>query len=347
MLVKCPKCGFDQPKDTYCANCGIEMDNYKPIKTPLWKQVLKSPLFSLISLLLLGYGVLTALKNPSLFENPTMNLTTSRPIQKIPVKAVDTEATPLPTGASASVIEPTPSATPPSEVSTIPTSPPIEADLTNVKQPPPEADLSENEKDRSSQNLVKIENIKGPLELDIRFVEAPISQIQRFQSEASDDASGDTGEMRFAIVKNATKWLNHPTFIELDRITKKVPGLKKKIQWFSGTQEPETEAPFGLNFQVSIQERSGGHISGDIFISRSLVDRSTTEPMTIRKEFMTQFETDVGSVIGMTGLMPHNPIRSEEKEWLQDSLLRVFLSTPYLQGETDLMVLLQFKSDSK
>ncbi len=28
-MVICPKCGFDQPPDRYCASCGVDLDNYK------------------------------------------------------------------------------------------------------------------------------------------------------------------------------------------------------------------------------------------------------------------------------------------------------------------------------
>ncbi len=29
-MMKCPKCGFSQPKDKYCANCGIDIEIYRP-----------------------------------------------------------------------------------------------------------------------------------------------------------------------------------------------------------------------------------------------------------------------------------------------------------------------------
>lgn len=29
MLVECPKCGFSQPRDRYCASCGVDIDNYR------------------------------------------------------------------------------------------------------------------------------------------------------------------------------------------------------------------------------------------------------------------------------------------------------------------------------
>lgn len=35
-MIECPKCGFHQPPDRYCANCGIDMENFKP-KSSLWR----------------------------------------------------------------------------------------------------------------------------------------------------------------------------------------------------------------------------------------------------------------------------------------------------------------------
>jgi hypothetical protein len=30
MMMTCPKCGFEQPKDQFCASCGVNVENYKP-----------------------------------------------------------------------------------------------------------------------------------------------------------------------------------------------------------------------------------------------------------------------------------------------------------------------------
>lgn len=45
VMIKCPKCGFAQPQDEYCANCGINITNFKPIKTPIFFRVIRSPIF--------------------------------------------------------------------------------------------------------------------------------------------------------------------------------------------------------------------------------------------------------------------------------------------------------------
>lgn len=40
MLVNCPRCGFSQPNDQYCAQCGIDMQSFKQKKQPLVKLLL-------------------------------------------------------------------------------------------------------------------------------------------------------------------------------------------------------------------------------------------------------------------------------------------------------------------
>ncbi len=45
MIVNCPKCGFSQPKDRYCANCGVDTEAYRPKEVPLSSRVMKNWMF--------------------------------------------------------------------------------------------------------------------------------------------------------------------------------------------------------------------------------------------------------------------------------------------------------------
>lgn len=349
MLVKCPKCNFDQPKDTYCAKCGIEMDSYKPIKPPLWKSFIKSPFFSLILFIGLSFGALMYLKNPLQMKLPSSDIKTEfiTPVtQKLPSTTVE----------SPNLTPPKPNEPPPP-----PNPPHLEQTEVNPKNSVPEQTANSHQISQPNQPLVKkdlsqaenappsetpptlnSETLKGPLIVEIRFLEAPTQLVQKFMSEALENTGGDSGDMSYAIVKNSTAWLNHTSFKELDRISKNVPEVKKKLQWFSGALDTETKAPIGLDFQISIQERNGGHLSGDLFISRSLAEHLDGNLSTQRKEFTTHFETDVGSLIGLAGIMPHTELKMDDNI-LQDSLLKIFLSPTFQRNESDLLILLHFK----
>lgn len=43
MLMKCPKCGFVQPEDQFCARCGVDVKNYQTRPSPLLQRVLSHP----------------------------------------------------------------------------------------------------------------------------------------------------------------------------------------------------------------------------------------------------------------------------------------------------------------
>jgi hypothetical protein len=52
MLINCPRCGFSQPQDQYCAQCGIDMQSYKPKELPFFKKLVSSTGFQLGVLIL-------------------------------------------------------------------------------------------------------------------------------------------------------------------------------------------------------------------------------------------------------------------------------------------------------
>ncbi|MBL7671940.1 MAG: hypothetical protein JNM39_15740 [Bdellovibrionaceae bacterium] len=55
MLIKCPKCGFSQPQDQYCAQCGVDITNFKAPPTSAASKLFKDPVLHL------GIVVLVAL----------------------------------------------------------------------------------------------------------------------------------------------------------------------------------------------------------------------------------------------------------------------------------------------
>lgn len=38
-MIDCPRCGFSQPKDQFCANCGINMEAYQPAPKPVTQKL--------------------------------------------------------------------------------------------------------------------------------------------------------------------------------------------------------------------------------------------------------------------------------------------------------------------
>lgn len=54
MMIHCPRCGFSQPKDSYCAQCGLDIENYKAPEVPFLKKIFSNPVFQLSIVLLVA-----------------------------------------------------------------------------------------------------------------------------------------------------------------------------------------------------------------------------------------------------------------------------------------------------
>lgn len=54
MLVNCPRCGLSQPLDQYCAQCGVDMQSFKPQKVPTLIKIFRSARVQILILLLAG-----------------------------------------------------------------------------------------------------------------------------------------------------------------------------------------------------------------------------------------------------------------------------------------------------
>lgn len=52
-MVECPRCGFIQPDDRYCANCGLDSQNYIPKPVPLYLRIINNTGVQLTAALLI------------------------------------------------------------------------------------------------------------------------------------------------------------------------------------------------------------------------------------------------------------------------------------------------------
>lgn len=56
-MQECPRCGFSQPKDRFCANCGLDIDNFHPEPQSLKDKILSNTLFQ-VSAVIVTIGAL-------------------------------------------------------------------------------------------------------------------------------------------------------------------------------------------------------------------------------------------------------------------------------------------------
>ena len=84
MMTKCPKCGFTQPKDKFCANCGVDIELFEPQKSPLYKQIFRSTGLQLLFLFALIAIMTSIIYSPDNQIKPSQSKLTSRPSATLP-----------------------------------------------------------------------------------------------------------------------------------------------------------------------------------------------------------------------------------------------------------------------
>lgn len=111
MMINCPKCNLLQPKDRYCAQCGINIDTWQPPQQPLWKKIAGNLMFQLSVLFLVAFILVlkdnfstpesfkAPIENSVAFrqgfnEKPQMNQQENAPSQSLRPEQVDPMAQP-------------------------------------------------------------------------------------------------------------------------------------------------------------------------------------------------------------------------------------------------------------
>lgn len=108
MIVNCPKCGFTQPKDRYCANCGVDMQAYRPKSAPLSSRILKSWIFQSAVLIVAIGTALSFLKLQKDREAQTQEMAFAQPPSALNNSNGESPPPPPPTAATVSARAPTP-----------------------------------------------------------------------------------------------------------------------------------------------------------------------------------------------------------------------------------------------
>lgn len=62
MTIHCPKCGFSQPRDQYCARCGIDMLAFKAPPKSFMKSLSENLFLQLILVFIIGFGAVFYLR---------------------------------------------------------------------------------------------------------------------------------------------------------------------------------------------------------------------------------------------------------------------------------------------
>ena len=323
MLINCPKCGFSQPQDRYCANCGVDMTAFKLKGEPLSKKLMRNPFFLLAIVAAVAAGGFLYIRkhylndlssfSQSVQSNQMAVLTETEggssdsqdgTIQNIDSSAQEDSA-PSETATESQAAEP-------GSVSTTP------------------ALQSESNPNSSSQTseYIKVKAI---------YAEVDIATLEKLKLEGL--ATGqftDFGEFKAGAIPDIRKKLSSMAGITvLQTIEKSFTPAANTQQWFLGSNESE----IGINTLLNLEIRDSQLQRGEVEILRSFKDELGAPPT--RKTLpVTSFELPAG--MGWMLTIPINRVAQFETESPSEGILKIFQSAAWKSKRTEFTLFLEF-----
>ena len=334
MLIKCPRCGFQQPKDKYCAQCGVDMDTFKPAQAPLWKRITGSPLFQLSVLFLIAgsagfyiyqkgqdslHSRVTYLKSPVQFNRAS----------DVQIALKSSAHSEIPTEASSA------------DLAVNETTSAEAASTAHAAEPPSLAATASPEKSKEAARAAA--KTDGP-HLVVYYAEVPRRTLARLL-----EASRATGQfMSFTdytagILPNASKHINGQGVKILHREERTVEPAKT-LQWFYGVKDrtnPSNE--IGMTTFFELADMDSNSLRGNLEIQRTWRDPIPTGGFEVqRKSFPAIFEIGGNTGFFLAGVMPPQSNLENDDELTAIDIYKILRSPMFRSGDSDFVIFIEF-----
>lgn len=323
--MECPRCGFNQPEDRYCANCGLDVESYMAKPKPLLSRLLQNAnlYLALTAVLVVGLVFYIFISQKAAINHEVHSL-----FKGLPLMSRDagdfTQQDSKPIGEKPFVSQRATDATKP-------LSPKLKA---KTAAPDPAA---------VKQAAVQAAPEPTYSQLDVDFLE--ISKENISAVAASGKVLTDSADWRVIKVDDAQQADN------IRSAGRPLPGrnqgpVRKErfADVMGGDENPLPQQPF-LNFSLEWHKANRSHWEISYRIP-GLPDRNT--PPGSRKLVETNLDGMMNIRPGQAILFIYDPLRRIPMDrkimnQLADSPLRVLLSEDFRQGFSALVIWIQFR----
>lgn len=321
MQVLCPKCGFSQPKDQYCAKCGVDMDLYKPTPIPTWKKILQNPLLHLLWIFFLAFTSIqfiqknrrdelkqriAYLKNGPVVIEKRMNNGETREVQL--TSSEQNEQALAGEGTTT---------------------------LTTL--------AGKNIGTATSAAAGKNENIEKEWRVRARYLEIDQSTINIWNEEMHHHGQyRQFDNVTLGVLPQYKNRLQDKGIKELQSFDKKI-SLNSSTEWFAGTHHSnESENESGLLASVVIHEVKDSGLRGDFEVLRTLHLGKEPNKTTDRVSFGSPFDMNTNSAYVLIGLLPRGFAEELDEDLNPDAFLSIFKSRRFLNRQAEFTLLIDF-----
>lgn len=336
MLINCPRCGFQQPKDRYCAQCGVDIENYRPPRKSAVSRLTRNPVLQV--LLVIGIATVAGV---SLYQQQSNEIEERvNYLKRVQVVNSLTKSDDAPT-APAVDDETTDSV---AEIETDETKLPlteeeVEGAASLVADSAAATRAVPTDSTREGQAATATP--------DVANVRIFVAEISRRALDELHEESRALGQFnKFAdyyagIIPHMDRKIA-PSNKEIKVLFRdqKPIGPQRPVQFFQGINSGDLENEIGFRYYIEMQETDGVVFRGHIELIRSWRDQPQ---MPLQKEiYPAVFELTQGSGFFMSGLIPRRSLFPNEGELLNISPFEILNSRNFLLGASDSILFLEF-----
>jgi hypothetical protein len=341
MLVNCPKCGFQQPIDKYCAQCGVDMETFKPAAPPLIQRIFGNTIVQLSLLVVVAGGLGTFL-----YKNGPSNTEPSAANANSRVQINSNASSSAPAASSfEGQMAPVP-ADPEAQSTEALAQDIVAARMEGTTVPAATLDGQANPSEKRS-----LAGVSGP-SLIVTYAEVPRASYQALVDATHSTPNGAylnfTGYSA-GILPGLRDLLNAGTF-KMKVLHKETRGIAsaKTLQWFYGLKDPRTAADIGFTTFVVLADSDPGdnNLRGSMDVQRGWREPAGGSSEYQRRNFPAEFEISTRTGFFMSGVMPPRANIPNEEELTSIDVFKILRSVPFQRGESEFVIFVEFARDS-
>lgn len=338
MLVRCPKCHFEQPKDPFCAKCGIEMSTFKPPAETLMGKVLKNAtaVFFIVMISLFA-GTFFFYKSSKLKQDVQDNEVKKSSLsqrQYISANEPQIEVAGAEKTERNDASEPAPS---PTGTQT------ADGSKAAIAKDIKDQSADEIREHLESQLFKKDTATKEPsppaaqYELRVYYAEVSSKGLDMLLQESR--ASGQSANTDFSqgvINLPMTKVLSYRDDFNVYSEVSKHLEKNKNADWFHGLKSSGPNSDIGLNHTVVVKDSPNGHNLLEIKVSKryqvSLADGSSKSFQTM--DYVGSGEIEKEQTYFIAEILSKYPMSSQQEYLTAISPFEIYKSQNFLGGKT-------------
>lgn len=356
MMVNCPKCGFSQPKDQYCAKCGVDMVAYRPAEKPLVAKVIGNTFFQLLLLVaLIGAGfdyvryqnkAELATRIAELEDTESTQLVEQRPLahadsasQGDSAKAAPPEPPPEPRKVEL-VVASAPAPAPPALAGTNPAAAaPAATEIATATQTAAPHSTGDSQAASATDDRPA-----APTQIRFLFAEVQKPFLAEIVANARD--GGGYGAFSAGVVQNLESQIKagNGAWRSLEPESNQPLRFNQMIPIYKGALDESIGQNIGLTLEViplaSAPDDSGTRLS--IRARRLFRDPRAVPPIAEVSFPEDQYMVPRGGAVFMSGLLPKRQFQDDEARLYNSvDVLKILNLESYKNGLTDFIVFVE------